>query len=113
MSYHPAGMRVDDLEYPISTASFNVLRDYASTKKRIVRSAAQELLARFVTQAKWVNWDLSRLEFQNVEHPANAYFSMHIDLSDTRVLRLAKAGRFYPSEVLNIALCLVGPKEQQ
>ncbi|WP_143325666.1 hypothetical protein [Caballeronia sordidicola] len=110
MSYHPAGMRVTDTEYPVSTAAFNVLRDYSNAKRRILRSAARELLDRFITQAKYVDWDLSKLEFDNVDNPATGHFSMTIDLSDAQIIRLAKAGRFYPHEVLNVALCLVGPK---
>lgn len=99
-----------DIEYPISQASFDRLREFALTHGKANRWSARSLVDRLLAQARYVRHDFSLLEFRKPE-PQVRFFATQLDISDRGILALCKAGRFGPGDLLDVALRLEGLKQ--
>lgn len=112
MAFSPLGYQAGDVTYPLSVCVNGRLRKLAKDRNKGLRDVARVWAARFLTHARYVNFDLSKLEFQHAGTAPEVFFTASLHLADEDVLKLCAAGRFDASQLLELSLSLVGLKQE-
>ncbi|AMM13891.1 hypothetical protein AX768_07030 [Burkholderia sp. PAMC 28687] len=110
--FSPEGYNEGDMEFPVSVWAYARLKDFARDRGIMsVGHAGRILVTRLLTHARFVKWDLSKLEFSMGHGATDRSLITRTGVDPEDVTRLCKAGWFGPEELLEVALSLQGVKE--